>query len=242
MNKSPKKICLIGLGGSRLAYGDHVMKRSYQNQDQRWDEVWTMNAGFELYAHDRLFMMDDLRVQASRYPKVAEQLKSHDKPIITTVAYPEFPTAVRYPIEEVVKATGTDFLTNTASYAIAYAMTTGVEDLFLYGCDFAYPDRFVQEMGGQSTAFLLGMTRNFGMRYYLPDSTTLLGASSIKMVDGHAHRPLYGYLSHPLIQDKEAAWKIQQYEEVRKKLEETGSAANVEPAQWIEDNGNQARQ
>jgi len=225
---SPKKVALIGLGTSRLTYGNHTMKQAYQNHDPRWDEVWTMNAAFPVYHHDRLFMMDDLRVQAARYPKVAEQLKRHDKSIITTIAYPEFPTAVRYPIEDVVKATHTDFFTNTASYAIAYALATGVKDLFLYGCDFAYPDAFTKEMGGQSAAFLLGMARSFGMRYYLPDTTTLLGASSIKAIEGHSYRPLYGYLSHPLIKDKKAAWNIQQYEEVRKKLEETGSAANTD--------------
>lgn len=227
---SPKKVALVGLGGSRHAFGNHTMKQGYQEKTWRWDEVWTMNAGFQVYFHDRVFLMDDMRVQAKRYPLIADMLKKHDKPIFTSTVYPEFLSAVRFPIEEVVKKLGTDFLNNTASYAIAYAMATGVEDLFLYGCDFAWPDHYTKEMGGESAAYLLGMTRNFGMRYYLPDTSTFLAANTIKVIEGFTHRPLYGYMRHPLIKDEEAAWKIQENEECRKeRIEETRSEANMAP-------------
>ena len=182
-----------------------------------WDEVWTVNSGAKVLQHDKVFIMDDLRVQAKRYPAYAELLKSHDKPIITSTPYEEFPYSVAYPIREVVDLIGeTAWLNNTVVYAIAYALYSGVKVLHLYGADFYYTNMTRREEGAQAAAYMIGMCKEKGMVCALPSTTTLLATGQIRAVEGHHYRPLYGYMKHPLIKDDNLADAMQKDQECRK--------------------------
>lgn len=197
----PAVVCLIGLGVSRLSYGDDYMNSQC---NLRFDEVWTVNYGGRIYCHDKLWVMDDMRDIAQRERLYGDFLKSHDRPIITTKAYREFPMAVEYPIKDVVEKVGDDFFSSTVSYAIAWAMVNGVKELYLYGCDFHYPNQGVRELGGQGSAYLLGLARHFGMTFRIPPSTTFMDGRSAKPVKGpdgktYLRRTLYGYKEQPFI-------------------------------------------
>jgi len=114
--------------------------------------------------------------------------------VLTSRAYPEFPTSVDYPIREVVAVVGDDVFQNTVGYAIGYALWVGVKELWLYGCDFTYADRHNADQGGQAAAYLIGYARGrFGTSIYIPRSSTLLAAHTIE----HGRRPLYGYAEQP---------------------------------------------
>jgi len=82
-----ESVALVSLGFSKATYLDQCLESCYQDIGAEWDEVWTVNAGLKAFNHDKVFIMDDLRVQARRYPKYAELLKRHNKPIITSAAY-----------------------------------------------------------------------------------------------------------------------------------------------------------
>ena len=192
----PKIVAVIGLGVSRLAYGEQIC---VDGCNTPWQEVWTVNFGGHFLRHDKLWVMDDLRAQAKRIESYGDMLRRHPAPIITSTAYPEYPQSVRFPIEAVVAALGDDFLNSTVAYAIAYALTTGVKELWLFGCDFHYPNQTRAEEGGQCAAYLLGLGRHFGMTFKLPQQTTLLGCYHGVIVGNSVRRPLYGYAKQPFI-------------------------------------------
>jgi len=215
-HKSPERVALVAIGGSRYTFTDHTIASCYQNVGFHWDEVWTVNGGFRVFNHDKLFAMDDLRVGAQRYPEYGELLKVHDKPIITSVAYPEFPTSVSYPIKEIVDFVGsTTLLNNTAVYAMAYACWTGVKTLYLYGCDFSYESLQLHETGSQAAAYLAGLCKGMGMSTIIPSTSNLLRMGEVQKIEGSPQRPLYGYLKHPLIRDETIALDIQKDQECR---------------------------
>jgi len=215
-HKSPEHVALVAIGGSRSAFLDHAMNTCYKDIGMHWDEVWTVNAGCKILNHDKVFIMDDLRVQAARYPVYAELLKNHDKPIITSTLYDEFPASVAYPIREVIELIGESaWLNNTVVYAMAYALYSGVKFLHLYGADFYYVNMARREEGAQAAAYLIGIAKGMGMVTILPSTTSLLAAGQVKEVEGHYYRPLYGYMKHPLIEDETLAMHMQKDQECR---------------------------
>jgi len=211
-----ERVALISLGPSKTDYLESCLESCYQDVGTEWDEVWTVNAGLRAFNHDRVFIMDDLRVQAQRYPKYAKWLKAHKKPIVTSTAYKEFPTSETYPIEEVLHLVGEDaWFPNTIVYVIAYALLKGVKSLYLYGADFQYASLVHREEGSQAAAYLIGMAKVLGMTTILSPETTLLSPRGIKVIDGHSYRPLYGYMKHPTIKRDSAALQIQKDQECR---------------------------
>lgn len=189
----PKSVALVALGPSfydfcRDAFGSQGHKQSF-------DEIWTVNRGAFAFRHDKAFVMDDLRWIEQHDADYAARLKRHDKPLVTCYEYSDYPNAIAYPLEDVVKALGDDLINNTVAYAVAYAMVTQVKMLTVYGADFYYPNTQAREEGGQAVAYLLGQASRFGMQFSLPQSTSLLCANHTKVdaTTGRPFRPLYGY-------------------------------------------------
>ena len=143
--------------------------------------------------------MDDLRRVAQRFPKWAEELKTIGTPIMTCRAYPEFKSSVAYPLEEVKNFIHDDLFTTTVAYAIAYASYIRVEELYLYGCDYWYPESAAVEPGIGEVSFLLGIAREKGMKFFIPQSSTLLNAFMVRLDKNTKQvcRPLYGYDYNP---------------------------------------------
>lgn len=191
LNTRPKSVALVALGAShsdflRECLGD-------KGHPFPFDEVWVVNRGIACFKHDKAFIMDDLRWIEDRDRVYSQMIQQATSPVITSTVYPEYPMAVKYPIQEVIRCIGDDYLINTVAYAVAYAIYTGVKELSLYGCDFHYPNRAEAEEGGQNVTYLLGISRMFGMNFRLPPSTTLMAAHTAKMTNGRMARPLYGY-------------------------------------------------
>jgi len=194
----PRAVALLAMGESRREYINQFILR---NNGSAWDETWAIGAIGLVYNHDKMFVMDDLRVLSGKKEvEWAGLLKDHQKPIITSAVYPEYPTSVRYPIEEVVKKVNDEYFTNTIAYAIGYALLIGVKELNLYGCDFTYPDRHVAESGAQNVAYLLGRAESFGMTYRISALSTLLSANECMNIDGMVRRNLYGYAKQPFLE------------------------------------------
>lgn len=189
----PETICIVCLGGSMT---DHVREQMttgrYKNP---YDEIWTLNRGIRGFPHDKLFMLDDMRWLAKKDPHYGKFMERHDKPIITSTVYPEFPMACQYPYQEVLAHIGDDiFNVNTVAYMVAYAMYIGVKEMSLFGADFFYPNGSTAESGGQAVAHLLGLCRFFGIRFKVPQTSTLLYANTVKQLGpNQVGRPPYGW-------------------------------------------------
>jgi len=135
---------------------------------------------------------------AHRYPAWAERMKSETTPIITCRAYPEYPSAVAYPLDDVMNCVMDDWFTNTVAYAIGYAILTQVEEIYLFGCDFMYPGSHVVEPGADCCSYLLGLATGRGVKWKLPMTSTLMDSHLCQQdKEGKLARPLYGYDYNP---------------------------------------------
>jgi len=196
----PKSVVLLAMGESRQEYINQYIIR---NNGSAWDETWAIGAVGLVYNHDKMFVMDDLRILSGKKEvEWAGLLKDHQKPIITSVVYPEFPMSVRYPIEDVVKKINDEYFMSTIAYAIGYALSIGVKELNLYGCDFSYPNRHEAESGGQNVAYLLGRAESFGMTFRISALSTLLSANECRNENGMVRRNLYGYAKQPFMENQ----------------------------------------
>lgn len=198
MAQKPKSVAMIAMGPSSREY--FIESVVLEGHEMHCDEVWSINGGAMSFRHDRNFNMHDLRHFANSPggSRLAMAMTQHDRPIITTTAYPEFPTSYAFPLQDVINATGENYLNSTVAYALAYAVALGVKDIWLYGCDFWYPDLQRREQGGQCAAYWLGMMRSFGVNFHLPQTTSLLDAHEVKEYSNangqkFVRRPFYGY-------------------------------------------------
>jgi len=118
---------------------------SLQAFSGEFDQVWGLNQLARSHDLDKLFVMDDLK---SRMPywdaELPEWLKTYDRPIVTSRAYPEWPTAERYPVEDVAQHFGIPLglsYYSSVDYMIALAVYQGVTELHLFGVDCSDPKR-----------------------------------------------------------------------------------------------------
>lgn len=114
-------------------------------------------------------------------------LKRLQTPIFMQEAWPEIPMAVRYPLELVdasfaTSVTGQLFATNHCAYLIALAMLEGVEQIGLFGCQYAGGERGTQR---ESLIYWIARFEQYGGRVVVPRKHNSI------MV-----RRLYGYDSH----------------------------------------------
>lgn len=72
--------------------------------------------------------------------------KPHPFPIYMLEAYPNVPSAVAYPLEDVIGSVGRDYFTSTVAYAIAlYAAQADVAEIGLWGIDLAHDSEYTDQ-------------------------------------------------------------------------------------------------
>lgn len=190
----PAHVAILALGPSLEAYVDHVKRLGSRHAFA--DEVWAINAVADVIQCDRVFHMDDVRVQeiraaaqpASNIAAMLPWLKRHPGPIYTSRPHEDYPGLVAFPLADVIRACcGVAYFNNTGAYAVAFAIYLGVRKISLFGFDYTYPNAHDAEKGRACVEFLLGIARARGIAIGLPDRTTLLDG-----VATQAER-LYGY-------------------------------------------------
>lgn len=189
----PKSIVLLGLGPSHQSYVGEVLA----NLGQPWaEEVWTINGGSACFNVDRCFSLADLRVDLHKWPHWGKYLARTKTPVYTSKAYPEFPSSITYPLDELRAYVGFDLcFVNTGPMALAMAMALGVKEIWLFGIDYTYPNIHVAEQGGQAFAFLLGMCKERGIQFHLPHTSSMMGSVNALKPDGQGKMfwSPYGY-------------------------------------------------
>lgn len=191
MSKLTEHVVILGLGPSLESYVN-IAKR-LGNRRKLADEVWGINAVGDVIQCDRIFHMDDVRVQEiragakpeSNIAAMLEWMKDHPGPIYTSRANPSYPGLVEFPLQDVINSCTTSYFNSTAAYAVAYAIHIGVKKISLFGFDFTYQNSHHAEKGRACVEFWLGVAWARGIDITLPPETSLM--------DANEPRKFYGY-------------------------------------------------
>ena len=181
-SQGPERVALVALGPSSLGY--MLMAEQLGDKRRLYDQVWVVNSYASVLKADLIFHMDDMRIQEIRAKadpdgKVAGMLKSFktlDTPIMTSRYYPDYPSLVEYPLEDVLNSVPYGYFTTTPPYALAYAMHIGVKELSLFGMDYDWPGAKPVEAGKACFEFWMGILLASGMHVQMAQGTTILGA------------------------------------------------------------------
>ena len=189
----PASVAIVAMGESSTTY----VKLASQAGDRHRiaEETWVVNSMGGVIQHDRVFQMDDLRLQERRALSMPESsvsgtmdwLRDHPGPIYTSTPYPEYPGSVEFPLEQVVNDVGLLYMNSTVAYAVGMAIMLRIPHVQLYGCDFSYKDTHVAEKGRACVEFLLGIAGVRGINITVAAESTLMDAN----VD--EEEKVYGY-------------------------------------------------
>jgi hypothetical protein len=178
----PEHVVLLALGPSSMGW--NRVAEMHGGRRHFCDEVWTVNTYGDVFAHDLLWHMDDVRIQEARAKagndkigKMLAWMKTHDKPIMTSRAHPDYPMLREFPLEDVINALNIPYFNGTTAYAVAYAIYSGVKKLTLFGLDFTYPNAHDAEKGRACVEFWCGQAMARGMDIQAADISTILDAN-----------------------------------------------------------------
>jgi hypothetical protein len=180
---APHTVAILGLGPSVDTYLGIVKRLGARKKLA--DEVWTINALGDVLDCDRVFHMDDVRIQeirAAADPRgniaaMLAWLKTHPGPVYTSRTHEDYPGLVEFPLADVLNSCANQrYFNSTAAYAVAFAIHLGVRKIICFGMDFTYPDAHSAEKGRGCVEFWLGLAVARGIELSLPRTTTLLDA------------------------------------------------------------------
>lgn len=180
---APKHVAILGLGPSVRQFLE-ITKR-LGGRSAYCDEVWTINALGDVFACDRIFHQDDVRIQEiraaalpqSNIARMLEWLRRPDiPPVVTSRAHPDYPRLEEFPLAEVLTKWPKGYFNNTAPYAIAYALHVGAQKISLFGLDYTYGDANYAERGRGCVEFWLGVAAEMGVDIAMPQTTSLMDA------------------------------------------------------------------
>jgi SAM-dependent methyltransferase len=180
----PEHVVILGLGPSLECYVDVVKRLGARRRFA--DEVWGINAVGDVVHCDRIFHMDDVRVQEirakakpqSNIAAMLEWMREHPGPIYTSRAHHDYPGLVEYPLQDVINSCGIAYFNSTAAYAVAYAVHIGVKKITVFGCDYTMANAHHAEKGRGCLEFHLGIAKARGIVIGLPDSTSLMDSAA----------------------------------------------------------------
>jgi hypothetical protein len=180
----PEHVVILGLGPSLECYVDVVKRLGARRKFA--DEVWAINALGDIIQCDRVFHMDDVRVQEiraaakpqSNIAAMLEWLKTHPGPVYTSRPHADYPGLVAFPLEDVINSCGIAYFNSTAAYAVAYAIHIGVKKITLFGIDYTLPNAHHAEKGRGCVEFHLGIAKARGIVIGIPDNTSLLDSAA----------------------------------------------------------------
>lgn len=179
---APNHVVILGLGPSLESYVDRIKRMGSRRAFA--DEVWGINAVGDVINCDRIFHMDDVRIQEARaeaapqsnIARMLEWMKDYRGPIYTSRAHPDYPGTVDYPLADVINSTGFAYFNNTAVYALAFAIHLGVKRISLFGCDYTYKNSHSAEKGRACLEFWIGNALAHGLEVIVPEKSSLLDA------------------------------------------------------------------
>lgn len=191
---APDHVAILGMGPSLDQYTG-LCKRA-GGRTAYCNETWGINAVADVLTCDRVFHMDDVRIQEiraaakpqSNIAAMLEWLKRHPGPVYTSRSHPDYPGLVDYPLEAVLNALPPfGYFNSTAAYAVAFAIYLGVKKISLFGFDFTYQNAHHAEKGRACVEFWLGVAVAKGITVSMGNASSLMDACE------PIAKRLYGY-------------------------------------------------
>jgi len=161
-----KKVALVGFASNTL----HLVPW----YDESF-EIWGMNQGHVNFPKraDRWFEMHQPEATADvRDPGYLEFLKKLTIPVYMIQQYDEYPTSLRYPIEDAVSYVGHDYFMSSVAFMMVLAAMEHFEEIHLYGINLAIGDEYFYEK--PNCEYLIGLLRGRGVKVYVPQASALL--------------------------------------------------------------------
>jgi hypothetical protein len=198
------RVAIVGRGFSELNF--------WESADKYWGITRSVfKPQFKL---DMCWWMDDLRwMRDHGFACTIDQLKDINVPLMTSIAYPEFKTAIEFPIDKVVEIFNRHhphmkmWFNNTVAYAVAYAiLTKGIDELHFHGVDYCRQDQpEVAASERACTTMWMGRAEAFGIKVKVNKVSMLLDDCYEQGLrdyptkrDGLSTGPFYGYpTTHP---------------------------------------------
>lgn len=206
-SSKPKPVCIVAMGNSHISYMH--MNLLDANRPMIADhDVWAINTMSTVIRCDRAFHIDPLGdyIDGFTIPAgtmsgyhtteedvvvepdlvMAERYQNLDVPIYTGIPDKRFPTCVRYPLEDVLSMVSLPYLNSTVAFAVALAVYEKRPEIWMFGCDYAYPNQNAGEAGRACTEYWLGFAAAKGIKVVTAGRCVLLDSWSDR-------RELYGY-------------------------------------------------
>jgi len=186
-----------------LAGGKSIERFRRNPLTVEYDQVWGLNqqATWRDLKLDKCFVMDDLKRRLPYYSgyDFSQWLKTYKQPIITSQAYPEWPTSESYPIKEICQEFGVPAgmaMYSTPDYMIALAIYEGANEIDLFGIDLN-DEKDLLEMR-LATAHWLGVAAARKVLVHPQPESVLQYLTEPGFC---IERGMYGYAKRPRIED-----------------------------------------
>lgn len=174
----PHSIAILGLGPS---LNDFVGICKVKG-GQLFDEVWGINNTGSFITCDKVFHMDDIRIQESRakdepggaIDNMVKWLRDYNGRVFTSIPDDRYACLEAYPLADVLNKFGIHYFNSTVPYALAYALMIGVKEINIFGCDYTYPGIEKAEKGRACLEYWVGFARGMGVKVGVPETTSLL--------------------------------------------------------------------
>ena len=181
MSKKKKdlKVAILGMAPSRIY-------APWDNPD--W-EFWRINEAYRIDQFynretraDRWFQLHQYwdftrKLNRSDYEHWDWLQEEHDFPIYMQEEFEEVPSAVQFPLDEIIEYfecdENTRYFTNTLSMLVPFAMYEGATDIGIFGWELASTTERMHEK--PSAEFWLGVAHGRGVRIHIPPGCQLLG-------------------------------------------------------------------
>lgn len=171
-----KTVAMVGMAST---------SRSFAPFDNPDIPIWALNESatpkFDyLKRVDRIYQLhpdwDFLRPYNHNYEDYPKWIKEkHPFEIVMQEKYQFVPSAIRYPIEDIINKFGKRalYFTSSAPYLIAHALYEGYQRIEMYGFEMAADEEYANQK--PCTEFWLGAAIGMGVDVYLPPGNALLG-------------------------------------------------------------------
>lgn len=169
--KDVKKVAIVGFAPSTKDMAPY--------NDSDW-EIWVLNEYFAMLPKGidaknitRWFELHqrDTVLNSSRSKEYIEKLIESNIPIMMCEKHEDIPMSKAYPLDDIIKALGTDYFTNSISYMIAQAIYEGYDEIALYGVDMAQSEEYAKER--PSVEYFVGFARAKGIPVYIPKESDI---------------------------------------------------------------------
>jgi hypothetical protein len=147
---------------------------AFDIHDLSWGvQDWYTHYGIWIYEHmGRNSMVAKAQKRVEQMPYVFERINELKIPLYSTSTYPDVPTSVAYPIDEIRAHFATDLFASTFDYVIAKAIYDGYERIDLYGLKMSMSEEYAHQL--LSANHWIGVAKGRGIEVNVHGDSYLL--------------------------------------------------------------------